>query len=499
MATEINDETIGCTFQWKIENISHCWLKKNEFIESPVFTADALKGTKWKLYFYPMGCNNENKLDFSLHRVPDNTGKNFVQLNYLLAFVDKSGSILHEINGLPNLNFGMNSMRGFLESQTRDFIFGSGKEAYLPEDTLTVQCTLWEKEKKPDKVEHLYARTVYIVNRRSFLWRMEKFSSLKSGKKYKLTTDFIDLDFFITEGLDFEKKLGLKFNHRFSLKYFSFITSVVDLAGRKKNCGTHEYFQEDLRKGVSCMLLSTKELMENQSHYLPNDMLTLECECVYSTGAATKEFCGFLMESPESTNEIVESISERNIQKGESQNLSNLAEDLKSIYNDTIFSDIEVRTSTKTFPTHKNILTARSPVFRTMFSNDMKERNSGHVDITDFEDDTVHRMLLYMYTDSLEDLQFESASSLYKIADKYQILSLKRRCSFFLKMNLSASNACDILILADLLDDGDLKRAAQDYILGQKKDFFCSQEWKELMKTHLDIAADVMVRKMYQE
>ncbi|XP_055941849.1 speckle-type POZ protein-like B [Argiope bruennichi] len=134
-----------------------------------------------------------------------------------------------------------------------------------------------------------------------------------------------------------------------------------------------------------------------------------------------------------------------------------------------------------------------------MFSNDMKERNSGHVDITDFEDDTIHRMLLYMYTDSLEDLKFESASSLYKIADKYRVLSLKRRCSFLLKENLSASNACDILILAYLHDDDGLKSASQDYIMGQRKQFFCSEEWKEFMKTHLDIAADVMGRKMYQE
>ncbi|KAF8787835.1 TD and POZ domain-containing protein 1 [Argiope bruennichi] len=312
MATEINDETIGCTFQWKIENISHCWLTKGRCTESPVFTADAPKGTKWTLRFYPMGCNNENELEFYLYRQTDDAGEKIVRVNYLLAFVDKSGSILHEINGFANQGFRKGKLFGFREFLKRDYVFVSEKEAYLPEDTLTVQCTLWENEKKPDKVKHLYARTVYNVNRRSFLWRIEKFSDLRSGQKYKFNADslLVDLEFFITEGLDFEKKFNLKFNSPYmstSLNYFSFKTSV-GFGREKENCGTHEYFQEDLRKGVSCTLLFTKELMENQSHYLPNDVLTLECECVYSTGSNKTDFLRLLMETPESTNKTVESI-----------------------------------------------------------------------------------------------------------------------------------------------------------------------------------------------
>ncbi|GBM17853.1 hypothetical protein AVEN_43545-1 [Araneus ventricosus] len=111
-----------------------------------------------------------------------------------------------------------------------------------------------------------------------------------------------------------------------------------------------------------------------------------------------------------------------------------------------------------------------------MFSSDTKEKNSGHVDITNFEDDTVHRMLLYIYTDSLENLQFECTSKLYAAADKYQILSLKSRCSSFLKENLHPTNACGALVLAVLHNDDDLKSSAQDYNLRQPKQGFFSQE-----------------------
>ncbi|GBM70523.1 TD and POZ domain-containing protein 1 [Araneus ventricosus] len=196
---------------------------------------------------------------------------------------------------------------------------------------------------------------------------------------------------------------------------------------------------------------------------------------------------------------VFESRKQHNIEIQDSLNTSELVNDLKFMYNDAIFSDTEIRTTTKTFRAHKNILSARSPVFRSMLSSDMKEKNSGHVDIIDFEDDTIHRMLLFIYTDSLEDLQFEKAFKFYAAAEKYEILSLKSGCSSFLKKNLCPTNACDVLVLADLHNDDDLKTAVQDYILGQCKQIFLSQEWKDFMNTNLKLAADVMYKKVCQE
>ncbi|XP_055940519.1 speckle-type POZ protein B-like [Argiope bruennichi] len=202
---------------------------------------------------------------------------------------------------------------------------------------------------------------------------------------------------------------------------------------------------------------------------------------------------------PKFSNEVVASRKEQTIIKEESQNTSNLVKDLKSMYEDAICSNAVLHTSTGTFPVHKGILSARSPVFRSMFSSDMKENNSGYVDIDDFEDDTIHRMLLYMYTDSLEDLRFENAPNLYRIADKYQILSLRNECSSFLKDSLCRSNACNVLVFADLHNDDDLKTAAQGYIMVQRKEFFGSEEWRQFMRTHTDIAADIMCRKICEQ
>ncbi|GFY43696.1 hypothetical protein TNIN_402661 [Trichonephila inaurata madagascariensis] len=130
-----------------------------------------------------------------------------------------------------------------------------------------------------------------------------------------------------------------------------------------------------------------------------------------------------------------------------------------------------------------------------MFENDMREKNGECVDIEDLDDDTIQRFLLYMYTDTLLYLQWESAYNLYVAADKYEILSLKSECSSFLKDNLAQDNCCDLLILADMHQDEDLKSAVQDYILNNKH-MFHTNEWKNFMKTNLQLSAELMFLKV---
>ncbi|GBM91665.1 TD and POZ domain-containing protein 5 [Araneus ventricosus] len=270
-----------------------------------------------------------------------------------------------------------------------------------------------------------------------------------------------------------------------NIKYISRKTSIIDSEGGKKNCEIKKYFEDDLKKNaLSSTLLLPKMLMENKRLYLPNDVLSFDFEIVISTF----EHLSCRKISANLENEVAG--------KEKSHKTAVLITDFKLLYSDSILSDTELRTSKKTFPAHRAILSARSPVFRNMFSHDMKEKNCGYVDITDFEDDTVHRMLQYIYTDSLEDMRYESARKLYSIADKYQILSLKCGCSSFLKENLCPTNACDALVLADLHNDDELKSVVQDYILRQRKQIFSSQEWKDFMNTHLKLAADVMYKKL---
>ncbi|GFQ83385.1 tdpoz3 [Trichonephila clavata] len=128
-----------------------------------------------------------------------------------------------------------------------------------------------------------------------------------------------------------------------------------------------------------------------------------------------------------------------------------------------------------------------------MLTTDMKEKIQECVDVSDLEDDTVRRMLLYVYTDALEDLQGESALKLYAAADKYEIVTLKSKCGSFLQCNLCPNNLCEVLVLADMHGDADLKEAAQNYILRHEQEIFRSEKWAEFIKKNATLAAETML------
>ncbi|GFQ64397.1 tdpoz1 [Trichonephila clavata] len=104
-------------------------------------------------------------------------------------------------------------------------------------------------------------------------------------------------------------------------------------------------------------------------------------------------------------------------------------------------------------------------------------------------------MLLYIYTATLPDLQWDSACNLYAAADKYEILGLKSKCSSFMKDNITIDNVLDLLILTDMHQDEDLKSAVQDYILNHRV-IFNTNGWKLFMKTNVELAADLMYLKL---
>ncbi|GIX70235.1 TD and POZ domain-containing protein 1 [Caerostris extrusa] len=247
------------------------------------------------------------------------------------------------------------------------------------------------------------------------------------------------------------------------------------------------------RKNWNFKLKQTKkELVESKNIFLKDNVLSLNCECTICTGVylVTNEKHDFGVISSDSRTEIFKATP-----RIPSSNLQN---HLMSMYDDAILSDMELRTWTKTFRVHKNILSARSPVFRAMFQADMKENAMKYVEITDLDDETLDKMLLYFYNGIFEVHHWESASELYQAANKYQILTLKRLCSEFLASWICATNACKILMLADMHEDEELKKCAQTYILSEKN-IMCSDNWKKFMNDNLQLAAEIMYWKCTEQ
>ncbi|GFQ64394.1 TD and POZ domain-containing protein 3 [Trichonephila clavata] len=282
------------------------------------------------------------------------------------------------------------------------------------------------------------------------------------------------------------------------LKCSVFHFHLLDASGNRA-----EYFKQKIifaeheEDKLYPSFISREMLMKDEELYLPEDVLTLHCECSFTTGIVSEEIekiCqgmqdASLMQEENSTCEDLES-------RNTSLDLTKiLKENLEYLYKENLLCDAKLKTKTGSFPVHKNILSARSPVFKAMFTNDMRERNNECVDIEDLDDDTVQRMLLYVYTATLPDFQWDIACDLYAAADKYEILCLKSECSSFLKDNLSPYNACGLLILADMHQDKDLKSRTEEFILNDEV-IFDTNDWKVLMKTNLPLAADLMYLKL---
>ncbi|GBL76120.1 TD and POZ domain-containing protein 1 [Araneus ventricosus] len=480
------------TFTWTVENISYCWLKAPEYFESPTFVINAPQESEYSLQLHPRGHQKDNYIGFYLMKKGNRPP---VRIDCEIAFLAKDGSVLASTE---YTNCTICAGNGDFKERTDVFV--ANRSAYLPEDKLTARCRIWKSDGDMTEDVHLFARTRICIKKDTFLWDIQNFSSLHSEQKctYQIKS-VVDNEMLMTLDLSLknpytdEDSITIQLvSKNGKIKYF--VLHLMPLNGfgsADKGIRKEFLFCENKKSKLFTLPFSKKNLMANKNICLPNDVLSLQCECTFSTGVVIEEIESVIHGKTKynfSTSEMDKICLDYKNALSVSQRI--LSENLRSLFKDNILSDIKVKTSSETFQAHKSILSARSPVFKAMFSNNMKEKYNKSVDIEDMDSDTVHKMLQYIYTAEIKDLQFEGAYELYRASDQYEILALRDECSAYLKSNLKPNNACEVLILADLHQDEDLKTSVQDFIFNH--DIINSEEWKQLMKTNVKLAADTM-------
>ncbi|GIZ00768.1 TD and POZ domain-containing protein 5 [Caerostris extrusa] len=491
MAGRGNEDRKCCTIIWIIDNFRYCWQELDGFMESPIFDFESLENTKWHLKLYPRGSEAENFIDLCLRR--DEAGPELITVDIELVISSMNGTGYRK-KYLISEDCEKDPYYNLYTIINRSKLLDSNKNRFLQKDSLLVQLRMWRTDGKELKGEQFIARTVVEIERRSFIWDIKY---LTSNQIFEQTTLQIalpskkavfNLSPLLKEGSEsVEEEFAVKITADDErIEYATFHCDLLDSLGNKLDCGEKEFWLDHLKEGAIFTLPYThKKLIEERAKYLPKDVLSLRCDIVISTGDTTDRIESYITG-------IDDNICDQNFEKYESGISPDLKGDLKSMYREGTLSDTKIRTSTETFPAHTQILGARSPVFRAMFSTDMKERTKECVDITDFDGETVRRMLLYMYTDALEeDLQCQSVCQLYAAADKYAVLSLKNKCSSFLERIFSVTSACNILSLADLHQDEELKSSVREYIL-LNPEIFSSEEWQLLMKSNPRLALETM-------
>ncbi|XP_035220457.1 speckle-type POZ protein B-like [Stegodyphus dumicola] len=198
------------------------------------------------------------------------------------------------------------------------------------------------------------------------------------------------------------------------------------------------------------------------------DMLLLDCEFKFSNGSHSSEIV-------KSSFAFVSSI-----------NCHSFKNDFRNLYRSGTLSDVNIVTGSKTFPAHKFILSARSPVFSRMFLTNMSEANKNIVEISDINPDIMDDLLLYMYSGSLDSRLCKTVEELYAAADKYDLHALKKKCSCYLKSRyLNTTTVSNVLQIACLHSDDDLYHSVLEFTNKHAEDIFSSHEWKEFVENNI--------------
>ncbi|GFY68115.1 hypothetical protein TNIN_445451 [Trichonephila inaurata madagascariensis] len=402
-------------------------MKRVEGLSSPTFIADTIERTKWKLVLYPDGdlSVKNDPMSFFLRREEDSKGSIDITIFFEFSFLAVDGSVIKS-SGIGEHSFVRGKDGGFLEILKKELL-KSQRQQFLPNDILTARCRMWKKSGQITEEIQCFARTQIGAERRLFVWAIRNFSTCTDSnfniKSISNETPVMPLKLY--QGHKGQLNLLVLRKDRIKCSVFN-----IKLLNASEN--EVEYLKKKIIFNIKCEgffiqgdFFKKKVFMENKQLYLPNDVLTLHCECYFTTGIVLEEIdkicCGY-SHSTEEENLACDDLESAK----KSLDLTRiLQENLESVYKENLLCDTKLKTKTGVNPAHKDILGVRSPVFKAMFNNDMREKNSECVNIEDLDDDTVQTML-YMYTATVPDLQYDSAYNLYAAADKYEILSLKR-------------------------------------------------------------------------
>lgn len=164
--------------------------------------------------------------------------------------------------------------------------------------------------------------------------------------------------------------------------------------------------------------------------------------------------------------------------------LNILRSEMHSLYKAEVFTDAIIKCEGREFKVHRAVLGAQSPVFKTMFQIDMKEKRSNMIDISDITPAAISDLIAYLYTGTAPNVS-TLAKELLNAANKYELPRLFAMCENELKMKIKVANVVDTLILADLHSAVHLKKACLDFIRQHSADVHKTSKWMYL-KENLD-------------
>ncbi|GBN20558.1 hypothetical protein AVEN_66604-1 [Araneus ventricosus] len=492
-------------YTWRIENVNLWWQKTGEKLKSPTFKVHWLPKFSFSLCLYPKGTEgNEDYISYFLAQEDQvsTANKGFKTDLYLLA-VDGSKVKPESYEGFLSMRkYGMFGCPRFMSWDTL-----YEKSDYLPDDILTVCCRIWSevkpdmKENKPTEVkacsDQSFARTLIkkeVIAKQMVIDNIalkgQKIGEIKSIlQDYPIATFSASFGKISDHGI-LTIDIDVKKDDKIKMGIFKLM--LID-EKRKKTFWMNTYSWNDVTEFENIVLSSHSP--QSSEHYAPHEMfvekfLFLACQFTFTTGFVVQK------REKDDYGTNLNHLLPLYFPPSDVQTVQcpTLADALTDMHEDELFYDVKIENGTSYITAHKIVLCSRSTKFEALVKSQDKITSPQVIQVED-DIETLIRMVYFLYTDDISDINWQIATTLYSAAIKYEIGLLKHKCCNFINDNLDKSNVVEILLLAKKYNDIELIASARNFIMENRTAVYTSDEWDNFRKSHSDFAVEIMLPK----
>uniref|UniRef100_A0A5B6ZGK7 BTB domain-containing protein n=1 Tax=Davidia involucrata TaxID=16924 RepID=A0A5B6ZGK7_DAVIN len=155
---------------------------------------------------------------------------------------------------------------------------------------------------------------------------------------------------------------------------------------------------------------------------------------------------------------------------------------LGRMLSESIHTDIVINAADGSIGAHRAVLATRSPVFHSMFSHDLKEKELSAINISDMSIEACRIFLNYIYGNIQHEEFLTHRLALLQAADKYDISDLKEACHESLLEDIDTKNVLERLQSASLYQLPKLKAGCMQYLVKFGKVFDIRDDFNSFLQ-----------------
>jgi hypothetical protein len=172
--------------------------------------------------------------------------------------------------------------------------------------------------------------------------------------------------------------------------------------------------------------------------------------------------------------------------------LTTLQNDLYTLVNNDTNSDVTLALGgdgdNQEFVYAHRFILCRSPLFKSMFMSGMQESYSDIIELGEYSKDVMLALLRFIYTDNIVVTPSNCVGSLV-YAQQFGLPEVSNFCRGMASRYLNNDNVFAVIDIAEVYNDGNLKRNCMKYILSVYEDLHLTEAYKKLpddIRTKID-------------